>query len=110
MVDPYNTSSYYMTHGITDDVFRQKFNSMDAMARNYFIATGGKYGFVSDASSWSTGNRCYYIEDFEIFNIGVISPGNSSFDYDQYCPTALNYVNDIVKESSSIPSQCMVKW
>ena len=108
-VDPYNTAASYVTQGITDNVFYQKFNSLDAMYRNYFISTGGKYGFVSDASSWGTGNKCYYMEDYNVFKISVISTDNGDFNYDQYCPTATIDLKDTVQVLSTIPSHCMVK-
>ena len=108
-IDPYNTVASYVTQGITDNVFYQKFNSLDAMYRNYFISTGGKYGFVSDASSWGTGNNCYYMEDYNVFKISVISTDNGSFNYDQYCPTATKTLKDTVQVLSTIPSHCMVK-
>ena len=105
-VDPYNNTNY-TTSGITDKVFYLKFGSLDALTYNYFITTGGKYGFASDASLWGGGSPCYYMENYNVLALSVISAVPEYFDYDQYCPTAtIDSINSIPVQVQA-PVQCI---
>ena len=106
LVDPHSTSSSYSLPGITDNVYHYKHRSLDAMKNGYFISTGGKYGFVSDAGNLSTGKICYNIESFDIRKITPINAVDESFDYDQYLPYPIIQYTDVVASPLQIPLHC----
>lgn len=95
LVNPYNTNPSYVLPGIKENVFNHnKFVSLDAMTGNYFITTGGKYGFATDAGNWSTGRMCYDVEDYIIIKQSVINADTASFNYDQHLlHAAVEYQN-----------------
>lgn len=107
LVDPYNMTATYHLPGITDNVFHNHYNSLDRMKAGYFISTGGKYGFVSDAGNWGVGRRCYYAEDYYINNLRVIGKSTDDYRYDEHLPyPAFDYV-DTVGTIINIPSHCV---
>ncbi|MBR3488471.1 MAG: hypothetical protein IKH33_04070 [Bacteroidales bacterium] len=106
LVDPLATSSSYSLPGITDNVYHYKHGSLDAMKHSYFISTGGKYGFVSDAGNFSTGNICYNMDSFNIKKIASIDVVTEPFDYDQYLPYPTIQHVDEVSSHLQIPLHC----
>ena len=106
-VIPINAGTFYTMPGITDNVFRQKFGSLDAMKNGYFVTTGGKYGFVTDLGTFSPGRMCYDEEDYTIFKREVIVADTASFDYDQIMLNPdLRYL-DTVCSYTQIPTRCL---
>ena len=106
-IDPFNTTSSYNLPGITDNVLHYHFSSLDVMRESYFISTGGKYGFVSDAGNFVTGKRCYYVEDYNILNKTVIPTEDDFFDYDQDLPHPTFIYVDTMSMYLPLPSHCV---
>lgn len=106
-IDPFNMTSSYYLPGITDNVLHYHFSSLDVMRDSYFISTGGKYGFVSDAASFVTGKRCYYVEDYNIINEPVIGVDGDYFKYDQDLPHPTFIYVDTISRYVPIPSHCV---
>ena len=106
-LDPYNINSTYVTQGITDNVFHNKFSSLDAMMFNSFISTGGQYGFMADASSFGINARCYLIEDFNVFNHSTIIAAEETYDYDIHKLHSYMDLKDTVWQPIVLPSQCI---
>lgn len=106
-IDPYNVSSSFVTQGMTDNVFHFKFGSLDAMSGQYFISTGGKYGFIANPLGLIPPKQCFYVEDYNVIRRNEIGASNNTFRYDQYCPTASVLYMDTASVGVVIPSQCI---
>ena len=106
-IDPYNVSSSFVTQGMTDNVFHFKFGSLDAMSGQYFISTGGKYGFIANPLGFIPPKQCFYVEDYNVIRRNEIGASNNTFRYDQYCPTASVLYMDTASVGVVIPFQCV---
>lgn len=106
-VDPFNVSPSYTQSGMAEDVFHTKYGSLDAMKAAYFISTGGRFGFMSDAANYITTANCYNVEDYTIYKIDCINATPSYFNYDIYRPTPTNENSVITPDEGEAPSQCM---
>lgn len=87
-VDLSSNHSYYYRPCIVDNMPPMLLNSIDAMSKNYFITTGGKYGMAIKSGIMGGVGNCYDGTDYLLKGSDIISPSAYHFIYDQYLPVS----------------------
>ena len=80
-VEPYNTNAYTTT-GIIETIRRYEYRSMDMIANDYFVASGGGFGFAKNAITDISSPGCYVTRGWDVKQIVklYIDPSPQTYD------------------------------